>query len=69
MIYLITGVHEGIHYKAKFREASVNKPSFNFLADLLVIFYLFFFFSFFFCFALNIIFTFIMWIDRNRQTV
>ena len=50
MIYVITGVHEGTHYKAIFNEASVYKLS-SVSLQICNLFYIFFsFLSFFFLF-------------------
>ena len=69
MIYVVSGVHEGTHYKAKFHEASDYKLSPVSLQFLIFLFF-YFIFSFilsFFCTEYH--FTLIIWIDGPVQTV
>ena len=54
MIYIVTGVHAGTHYKANFHEASDYKLSSVLLQICMCFFFYFFFFS------MNIIFTLII---------
>ena len=62
MVYVITGVHEGTHYKTKFHEASVYKPSSVSLQICHLAFFFFFFFFTEYHFYLN-------YVDRLVPTV
>ena len=65
MIYVVSGVHEGTHYKAKFHGAS------NYKLCPVTLQFLFFFISSFlsFFFFTEYHFTLIIWIDGHVQTV
>ena len=66
MIYVITGVHEGTHYKAKFHEASDYKLSS--VSSKFVLFFFSFFLFFFFFFRTEYHF-YLIWIDGPAQRV
>ena len=69
MIYVVTGVHEGTHYKAHFMELLIISLV-QFLCKLVLVFFIssFLSFFFFFFFALNIICTLLIWLDGPAHT-
>ena len=68
MIYKMTRVHEGTHYKAKFHEASVYKLS-SVSLQICLFFFSLLFLSFLFFFCTEYHFALIIWIDRPVQRV